>query len=305
MNQLNTPVAFIIFNRPEVTERVFGVIAQERPRTLLVVADGPRTDEEADKCKRTRAVIDRVDWPCDVRTNFAEKNLGLRQRVGGGLTWVFSQVEEAIVLEDDCLPDPSFFPFCDELLARYRDDERVFLVTGTNPCAAHSPRDHGYHFSRYGSIWGWASWRRAWRHFDDEMRGWPEFKSRGLLRGVFDAPDEIEYWTTAFDRMFARPVASWAYQWFFARLSQSGLSAVSNVNLVSNIGFGAGATNTKSAAAIGNLATGALGELRHPPFVVPQHDVDARLFQTAFAPQMPRKTFVQKIKRSLVAATNA
>lgn len=299
---MNTPVAFLIFNRPEVTARVFRAIAQARPRTLLVVADGPRNDDDAEKCKATRAVIEGVDWPCDVRTNFAEKNLGLRARVGGGLGWVFSEVEEAIVLEDDCLPDPSFFPFCEELLARHREDERVFLITGTNPCAAQSPRDCSYHFSRYGSIWGWASWRRAWRHFDDTMSGWPEFKAREMLRGIFHDPDEIEYWTNTFERMRARGGNSWAFQWFFTRLSQSGLSAVSNVNLVSNIGFGADATNTKNAEAIGNLATQQLGELRHPPFVVPQYDVDEHLFQTAFAPQMPRKTFVQKLKRSLAAA---
>ena len=301
---MNTPVAFIIFNRPEVTERVFRVITQAQPRVLLVIADGPRNKEESAKCERTREIVKRVDWPCDVRTNFAEKNLGLRQRVGSGLSWVFSEVEEAIILEDDCLPDLSFFPFCEELLARYRDDERVFLVTGTNPCAEQSPKDYSYHFSKYGSIWGWASWRRAWRYFDDEMRGWPEFKARAMLRGIFDDPDEIEYWTNSFERMHQRGGNSWAFQWFFARLSQSGLSAVSNVNLVSNVGFDADATNTKSAEAIGNLATQKLDTLRHPPFLVPQRDVDVRLFQTAFAPQMPKKSFVQKIKRSLAMAAN-
>ena len=125
-----TPVAFLIFNRPETTARVFEAIRRVRPPKLLVVADGPRSDREGEneKCRAARSVIERVDWPCEVITNYADTNLGCRTRISSGLDWVFANVDEAIILEDDCLPDPSFFPFCEELLARYRDDDRIMII---------------------------------------------------------------------------------------------------------------------------------------------------------------------------------
>jgi hypothetical protein len=132
--QLRTPVALLIFNRPDTTERVFKAIAQAQPLKLLVVADGPRDGRpgEATLCEQTRAVITQVDWPCQVITNFADNNMGCKLRVASGIDWIFEQVEEAIILEDDCLPDPSFFRFCDEMLERYRDNERVGMVSGGN-----------------------------------------------------------------------------------------------------------------------------------------------------------------------------
>lgn len=287
---LQTPVVFLIFNRPETTERVFARIAEARPPKLLVVADGPRNPEEAGRCEQARRVLDKVDWDCEVLTRFSEKNLGCRVNVGGGLEWAFSQVEEAIILEDDCLPDPSFFSFCEALLERYREDQRVMLITGTNPLPDLSGNGASYHFSKYGSIWGWASWRRAWRHFDDRMTGWPEFRDRGLMAGVFEDPEERAFWVGAFEKMFTRPLPSWAFQWFFARISQSGFSVVPNVNLVSNIGFGEQATNTKEKNALSELGISSIAELTHPPVVVPFREVDAALYRTAFAPKKSAPT---------------
>ena len=120
--QLNTPVAFLIFNRPHTTQRVFAEIAKARPPKLLVVADGPRNDRpgEAELCAQTRAIIDQVDWDCEVLTHYADKNMGCKKRIASGIDWVFTQVEEAIILEDDCLPEASFFQFCEENLAPAR-----------------------------------------------------------------------------------------------------------------------------------------------------------------------------------------
>ena len=129
---LNTPVAFLIFNRPETTHRVFAEIARARPRRLLIVADGPRSEADADKCRAARAVIERVDWQCDILTNYSDINLGCKRRISSGLSWVFEQCEEAIVLEDDCLPDPTFFRFCAELLDKYRNDQRIMMISGNN-----------------------------------------------------------------------------------------------------------------------------------------------------------------------------
>ncbi|OUC08639.1 hemolytic protein HlpA-like protein, partial [Litorilinea aerophila] len=168
---MQTPVIFLIFNRPDTTAQVFAEIAKARPRRLLVVADGPRPHrpDDVEKCSATRAVIERVDWPCEVSCDFAEENLGGRRRISSGLTWAFSQVEAAIVLEDDCLPHPTFFPFCEELLNRYCHDERIMAITGDNFQFGRSRTKYSYYFSRYFHSWGWATWRRAWQHYDDTL----------------------------------------------------------------------------------------------------------------------------------------
>ena len=147
--QLKTPVCFIIFNRPDVTERVFQVIRQAKPPKLLVVADGARANKigEQEKCLATRAIIHQVDWNCEVLTNYSDVNLGCRKRIYTGLDWVFSQVEEAIILEDDCLPDPSFFRFCEELLEEYRHNTKIMLVSGQNLQFGQKRRNYSYYFS--------------------------------------------------------------------------------------------------------------------------------------------------------------
>src|SRR5712691_1210425 len=182
---LRTPVVLIVFNRPEITAQSFAAIRAARPTQLFIIADGPRPNVSGDeeKCAATRAVVEKVDWPCQILRKFAESNLGLRRNVSEGLDWVFRQTEEAIILEDDCLPDPTFFPFCDAMLERYRDDGRIGMISGTNPSAHLAPPDgESYFFSRYYYIWGWATWRRAWQLYDREMTAWPAMRRSGWLK---------------------------------------------------------------------------------------------------------------------------
>ena len=152
----STPVAFIIFNRPDTTKRVFAEIAKARPPKLLVIADGPRADHPADveKCAAVRAIIDGVDWDCEVLKNYSDVNLGCKRRVSSGLDWVFDTVEEAIILEDDCLPHPTFFRFCEEMLEKYRDDKRIAMISGDNLQFGRKRTGYSYYFSRYPHIWG-------------------------------------------------------------------------------------------------------------------------------------------------------
>lgn len=273
---LSTPIAFLIFNRPDLTERVFRAIAQARPRRLLVVADGPRGDRlgEAERCAAARAVIGRVDWPCEVQTNYADTNLGCRRRVAGGLDWVFSQVEEAIVLEDDCLPHASFFPFCEQLLQRYRDDRRVMHIGGNNFQEGHRRSADSYFFSKHNHIWGWATWRRAWAHYDLALATWPQLKQAGTASFLFDSPEEERYWTAIFDRMHAGAIDTWDYAWTYACWVQGGLAVYPSVNLVSNIGFRPDATHTTGTSARANLPVGELRALKHPPVVVRHREAD-------------------------------
>lgn len=277
---LNTPVAFLIFNRPDTTELVFREIARARPRKLLVVADGARPDRagEAEKCAAARAIIERVDWDCEVLKNYSDINLGCKKRVSSGLDWVFETVEEAIVLEDDCLPSHSFFPFCEELLERYRHDSRVMQICGSNFLKGWKRNEYSYYFSNYGPIWGWASWRRAWKFYDVEMKLWPELKEKRLYEDFCINPEEAEQRQRIYDKVFSGELDTWDYQWGFAKLINSGLSITPHANLISNIGFGADATHTSSDDnQYGELERMALEfPLSHPVFVLRDRPSDLK-----------------------------
>ena len=264
---LRTPVALLIFNRPETTARVFERVREARPPQLFIVADGPRPDrpDEERCCREARDVVAAVDWPCQVSTEYSDVNLGCGRRVSSGLDWVFGRVDEAIVLEDDCLPDPTFFPFCEALLARYRDDERVMHISGDNfetvgrggmarlLAGRRRPRGPSYYFSRYPHVWGWASWRRAWRHYDFEMSAWQDGPDRDRVLGLFENKDEQEFWRGTWDEVARGGIDTWDYQWAFACLRQGGLSAMPRRNLVSNLGFGEGAHHTGGASPLAHL----------------------------------------------------
>ena len=197
----DVPVALFLFNRPDATAAVFERIRGARPKTLLLIADAPRVSrpEDVQKCLAARAVVSRIDWPCEVVTNYAETNLGCRRRLSSGLDWVFQLVPEAIVLEDDCLPDPTFFRFCEVMLDRYRDEASVMHIGGNNFRDGPSCAD-GYRFSRYTFTWGWATWRRAWQHYDVHMSAWPAARDSGLLEAVLRDPVQVEVPDSAIQR---------------------------------------------------------------------------------------------------------
>ncbi len=278
---LSTPVALLIFNRPDTTEKVFEAIRQAQPSKLLIVADGPRTNKpgEAEKCAAAREIINRIDWDCQVLTNFSEVNLGCKKRVASGLDWVFSEVEEAIILEDDCIPAQSFFPFCQILLEHYRHDDRIMHIAGTNvqPVVR---TNYSYYFSKYNTYWGWATWRRAWKHFDIEMKTWEEIKKLDLLDSFCDNPYEKIFWLDTFDKVYSDSINSWAYRWTYACWVQNGLSIIPNTNLVSNVGFGLGATHTKKHTSYANLPTvdADVETIKHPSFMVRHYGADSYTF---------------------------
>ncbi|NCR59703.1 MAG: glycosyltransferase family 2 protein [Microcystis aeruginosa LL13-06] len=276
--QLTTPVAFLIFNRPDTTARVFEAIRQAKPPKLLVVADGPRPDrpDDVENCKAARAIIDKVDWDCAVLKNYSEVNLGCGKRPATGITWVFEQVEEAIIFEDDCLPHPTFFRFCEELLNYYRHDERIMVISGNNFQFGRSRTNYSYYFSRYNHIWGWASWRRAWKYFDYDLKLWPKIKNENWLTSILEDKTAVKYWTKNFQRTYEGEPTVWDYRWTFACWIQNGLTILPNVNLVSNIGFGEGATHTSSSKSkVANLPVEEMiFPLKHPPFLLRHVEAD-------------------------------
>lgn len=269
---MTAPVALFLFNRPDTVTRVFERIAAARPSRLLLVADGPRQGHEGDpeRCRAAREAVARVDWPCEVSRLYSDVNLGCGPRMASGLSWVFEQVEEAIVFEDDCVPEPSFFPFCDELLARYRHDARVGVISGYNPVEAGQDCPDSYFFSRYSQTWGWASWRRVWAHFDHHMKALPDALARGTLADIFEEPHVYVEWMRFFTTYGRNRGSLWDYQFSFAQMTQSLLSIIPAVSQVSNVGCGRpDATNAGAETDLGTVASQPMPfPLRHPPFVV-------------------------------------
>ena len=304
---LRTPVAFLIFNRPDTTATVFAAIAKARPATLLVVADGPRASRSGEEqlCAAARAVIRRVDWPCRVLTNFSDHNLGCRRRVSSGIDWVFSLVEEAIFLEDDCLPDPTFFPFCEEMLDRFRNESRVMHIGGTNFQGTARLGDESYYFSRHVHVWGWASWRRAWQHYDVGMEAWSWARATGRERDILSTPMERRAFTSFFDRVASGEIDTWDTQWTVACRAQNALSVVPSRNLVSNIGFRGDATHTSDAAhPVATMPTVPLDlPLVHPAYLLADTAADERT--TAVFRPSPYRRARSLLSRLLHAARRA
>lgn len=288
--KLTTPVVLIIFNRPDVTERVFAEIAKAKPPKLLVIGDGARTDRagEVEKIIATRKIIDRVDWDCEVLTLYSDVNLGCKQRVSTGLDWVFGQVEEAIILEDDCLPHPTFFRFCEELLARYRHDQRIGMISGDNFQFGYRINEDGYYYSRYNHVWGWATWRDRWESdFDVGMKSWPLIRDEGRVADWFHSPVEAKRWAADFEQVYQGKLNSWAYPWFFSSLLHGRLSVMPNVNLVSNIGFGSEATHTTRDSVSANMSVENMPfPMKHPEGVFASQTLDGRYYKRFYTPSL-------------------
>lgn len=275
------PVIFIIFNRTDTARQVFEKIRAARPKKLLVIADGPRADrpDDAEKCGATRAIIDEVDWDCEVYKNFSATNMTIRLRISSGLAWAFELVDKAIILEHDCLPSSSFFDYCAELLDRYESDERVMMISGQNNLFGRTETQDSYYFSRYPHVmWGWATWRRAWAKYDINMTHWPEIRDKRLFDQYFPARRERYYWDSVFEyTIFNGRLDTWDYQWFYSMWANSGLCVTPAQNLVRNIGLDAAAThtNTKYDQIYATLRAGELPfPLTHPAIILASSDKD-------------------------------
>jgi len=278
------PIAYIIFNRPRHTLETFSAIRKQQPSKLFIIADGPRQEHvnDVERCRKVREIVEQVDWPCDVHRNYAEQNMGLKRRVSTGLDWVFSYVDRAIVLEDDCLPHPDFFLFCDSLLERYRANERVWVITGDNFQHGRKRGKATYYFSKYNHCWGWATWRRAWQHYLSGLPFWPEWKYSADW--ISKTPDRVErnYWSKIFDNVEQGAIDSWAYPWTACVWYHGGLTATPNVNLVTNIGIGPQGTHTVSLEDQKGISVYPLGELTHPEKIIQDQDADRYVFDHHF-----------------------
>jgi hypothetical protein len=271
----DVPVLLLIFNRPDTTRRVLQALRTAAPPRVYVAADGPRPSRpgEVEACLEARSVVDEIDWTQEIQTLYRNVNLGCRRAVSSGIDWFFEHEERGVILEDDCLPDASFFPFCEELLERYDDEPRVLGISGDNFLPSKQGLDPSYTFSRYCHVWGWATWRRAWMTNDAAMESWPELRRTDWLLRLGDGdPYFAAYWAEQFDAVFTGRLDTWDYVWNYSAWRAGGLFATPLRNLVSNIGFGPSATHTRSMTSpFGHLPIERMPfPLRHPSAV--EHD---------------------------------
>jgi hypothetical protein len=301
LNPADTPLLLIAWRRPHTLRQVIDAIRPVAPTRLFVACDGPNPERpgEAEKVASTRAVIEQeINWPCQIERLYSDGNQGCRLGVSRAITWFFEQVEEGIILEDDCVPHPDFFPYCSTLLERYRHDTRVWCISGNNFQNGQWRGGGSYYFSRYNHCWGWASWRRCWPHYDADLSQWPALRDSGLLDTIFEDPLERQYWSSIWQRLVdAGKPDTWDYQWTFTCLANGGLTALPNHNLVSNVGFGEDGVNTVS----GVSPTPDVQPLQlesSPLFVLRSKDADAYTFNNVFSPPI-KSTFTFMLRKAL------
>jgi hypothetical protein len=252
---ISTPVLLLIHARPETTRQVLDSLRIVRPRNLYVAADGPRAQvpDETYRCEEARRIAIAADWDCDIHTLFRAEHLGLEPAVTSGLNWFFDHAAEGIILEDDCCPSKSFYLFCQDLLEHYRAEPTVMHIGGNNFQYGRKRGAASYYFSNYALVWGWATWRRAWNQFrTDESK-------------------------------FGHLAPTWDAQWQQTLERHGGVAIVPNVNLVSNVGFGQGASHTRTLERYSFLPAGEVDfPLVHPEQVAVNKEADVFTYYSHF-----------------------
>jgi len=296
---LETPVLFLVFKRPAHTLRVFSAIQKARPKKLFVAADGPRDSAKGEEelCAEVRKIIEEgISWPCEVETLFREKNLGCKKAVSSAIDWFFDKNEAGIILEDDTLPNGSFFHFCEHLLKKHAQDERVMHISGDNFQDGRLRGEGAYYFSRFAHSWGWATWRRAWAHYDVAMEGFRE-EWASVQKLHAQLPEWARFWEPVFLRLLNGEIDTWDYQWHYAICKRAGLCAIPNLNMVSNIGTGKDATHTAQKSFMTSVRSREFF-LRTPPASL-AYDDGADLFDFSNAAAgvwPPRKNFAEQAR---------
>ncbi|NCN11198.1 MAG: glycosyl transferase [Leptospira sp.] len=265
---MKIPILLIAFNRPELTKKVIDAIRTYKPDRLYFAVNSYRVNlnEELTKVEKVKSLIKEIDWKCNVSTLFRNEHLLLKYSVSSAINWFFENEDMGIILEDDIVPDSSFFLFCEELLIRYKDNEKIGMISANNFSFGKNKIDTSYYFSIYSHIWGWASWRRAWQGYDVDMIEYQNFKKNKLLEKLFNDQNEINFWYDMFDKVAFDNFNTWDFQWVFHNMKSNRLNIMPSVNLIENLGFGIDASHTHEAGVYKNLKKEQLiFPLTHPP----------------------------------------
>lgn len=305
---MKSAVLFLIFNRPETTGLVFAAIRAARPPKLYISADGPRVGraEDSERCQTAREIAQSVDWPCEVKTLFRGSNLGCKIGVSSGIDWFFQNEEEGIILEDDVLPEESFFRFCDELLEKYRQDENIWMISGSNLISKHTNEfEESYFASNVPLIWGWASWRRAWQHYDVAMADWSAWKKTSAWKKLFNHDWlAVSYWTDALNAVSGNRLNTWDYQWLYACWRNGGRVILPKVNLTDNLGYGVDATHTsteKPQCLLESAPQAIFFPLIEPKTLSPNWELDRLIFKEVHGVGVMR--YIRRLLRPLKLLT--
>ncbi|RXF69094.1 nucleotide-diphospho-sugar transferase [Arcticibacter tournemirensis] len=273
-----SPVLFIAFNRPDTTLRVFEKIREAKPSKLYFACDGARKNkiEDIELCKETRDIIRYVDWDCELKALYQEKNLGCKYAVSSAITWFFEHEEEGIILEDDCLPSNDFFRFCDIMLDKYRNDTRIRHITGCNLQYGKKWGPASYYFSNNVHVWGWACWKRVWIDYDVELSKYQQEEVEEQFSKIFNEPLLVESWKDIFQKLKRNEIDTWDYQLGITNFFNNGLGIIPNVNMISNIGFRADGTHTFTETdPNSNIPHQKLPDvILHPKYILPEKKAD-------------------------------
>tara|TARA_Y100001968_G_C19426010_1_gene754403 strand:+ start:1582 stop:2544 length:963 start_codon:yes stop_codon:yes gene_type:complete len=299
-----TPVLLIAWRRPLQTSKVIDELRKIKPINLFVACDGPIPNdlEQEKKVNSTREIIrQNINWDCQINTLYSDLNQGCKRGVSNAITWFFNQVDEGIILEDDCVPHQDFFSYCTELLKKYRDDDRVWSISGSNVQEGNWRGDGSYYFGRIPQVWGWATWSKYWKNYDINIEKWPFLKKSNFLRTIFDDPLEEQYWCNIWDKLYEKNTPdTWDYQWCFTCISNGGLTAFPNQNLITNIGFGKDATHTTWLNEE-KFSTSKLGRIIHPSFILRDSIADEYTFNNKFGGNNIRRNLklINRVKRKV------
>jgi acetyltransferase-like isoleucine patch superfamily enzyme len=294
----NTPILYLIFNRPDLTEITFPSICKLKPKKLFIAADGPRLDNKTDEinCKFVREfILSKIDWNCEVKTLFRDENLGCGKAVSSAITWFFDQVDYGIILEDDCVPNQSFFEFSEQLLTKYKFNDKIMHISGNSFLSKNIGND-SYYFSKFPFIWGWATWKRAWNKYNYMYHNLGNIERNEIIDKNFENPLIAEYWKSTFEKHLMSNIdMTWDYQWFFSIWINNGLVILPKFNLVKNIGFGRDATHTNiDYNSLSNyISKGLRFPLNHPVKVEISKKFENLNFKRYFKKKVP---LYQKIK---------
>lgn len=295
-NGFKTPILFIVFNRMETTRRVFDAIQRIKPKKLYITADGPRVNKagEKEKCEEVRKfVLDNIDWDCDVKTLFREKNLGCGKAVSSAITWFFQNVEQGIVIEDDCLPNPSFFGYCETLLEYHRDNKKVMHIAGAQ-FVPDFENGASYYFAKIMHCWGWAGWADRWQYYDFFLKNYDEESVKN-----FSSDKNVQkYWLEILRRLKKNEIDTWDYQWVFKIAEKDGLCINPSKNLISNIGHGENSTHTSNKNdPLANMPTYEIEDVIHPSKIEADQSAVNYIYKHHFGIELDlsRKSILEKI----------
>jgi hypothetical protein len=297
----STPILFITFNRLETTKKVFEQISLIKPQKLYISSDGPRLNKKNEinlVIEIREYLLSSINWECEVHTLFFEENNGCKKAVSSSINWLFQNEKKGIILEDDCLPNSSFFNFCEQMLDLYEFDKRIWHISGYNFFNEKKFTNFDYNFTKYINVWGWATWSDRWSKYDVAITNFKQFNLNNEIININFSKKANNFWLKAFLDVYNNKIDTWDYQWVFTVLSNNGLSIIPQKNLISNIGFGTNATHTFSDhVGYSNKKLETLDRLilTHPTFIL-ENKLISDAFNNIYIKKNIFKRIINKLK---------